>query len=172
MYYIYHIPNIKIGCSTQPKERVERQGYTEFEILETHTDIYKAAKREKELQKKYGYVEENVHTDYVQHYEYGKSGREAAKGLGAKTQIRNKIGIFGYSKEERLELNTKANIIRAKISAEKRSKSVLVYEYKSDKFIGEWKSIKDAKIKLKANNIIATITGERKHSNGYYAKLK
>ncbi len=172
MYYIYHIPNVKIGCSTNPKKRVERQGYTQFEILETHTDIYKAAKREKELQNEYGYVEENIHTDYVQHYEYGKKGREAAKGLGAQTQIKNKIGMFGYSKEERLELNTIANIIRAKISAEKRSKPVLVYEYKTNKFIGEWKAIKYAAVELKANNLSATITGERNHSKGYYAKLK
>lgn len=172
MYHIYHIPNVKIGCSTDPKQRVERQGYTKFEILEIHTDIYKAAAREKELQKKYGYIEENVHTNYVQHYEYGKKGRETAKGLGAQAQIKNKIGMFGYSKEERLELNTKANIIRAKISAEKRSKPVLVYEYKTNKFIGEWKAIKYAAVELKANNLKATITGQRNHSKGYYAKLK
>jgi hypothetical protein len=39
MYYIYHIKGVKIGCSTQPKIRVKRQGYTEYEILETHNDI-------------------------------------------------------------------------------------------------------------------------------------
>jgi len=55
MYYIYHIPSVKIGCSTNPKTRVKRQGYTQYEILETHTDIYIASDREIELQKKYGY---------------------------------------------------------------------------------------------------------------------
>jgi hypothetical protein len=172
MFYIYHIPGVKIGCSTEPNTRVKRQGYTEFEILESHNDIVIAAKREIELRNQYGYKENNVKTDYVQHYEYGKKGREAAKGLGAQSQIKNKIGIFAYSKEERLLINTKANIIRAKISAEKRSKAVLVYDYKNNQFIGEWKSIIDASTELKANNLNQTIYGNRNHSNGYYAKFK
>jgi hypothetical protein len=172
VYYIYHIPGVKIGCSTNPNDRVKRQGYTEFKILESHKDIQIAAKREIELRNQYGYKENNVKTDYVQHYEYGKKGREAAKGLGAQSQIKNKVGIFGYSKEERLRLNTKANIIRAKISAEKRSKPVLVYDYKTSNFIGEWPSIKSASVELNANNLKMTIIGNRKHSNGYTAKLK
>jgi hypothetical protein len=172
MFYIYHIPGIKIGCSTEPNERVKRQGYTNFEILESHNEIEIAAKREIELRNEYGYKEDNVKTDYVQHYEYGRKGREAAKGLGAKSQIKNKIGMFGYSKEERLLVNTKANIIRAKISAEKRSKAVLVYDYKNNEFIGEWKSIIDASTELKAHNLKQTIYGNRNHSKGYYAKLK
>lgn len=55
MYYIYHIFDVKIGCSTQPTERVLKQGYTDFEILETHDCIDTASKRELELQKEYGY---------------------------------------------------------------------------------------------------------------------
>jgi hypothetical protein len=55
MYYIYHIPGVKIGCSTQPKQRVEKQGYNSFEILETHNDIDIASEREIQLQKQYGY---------------------------------------------------------------------------------------------------------------------
>jgi len=54
-YYIYHIPNVKIGCTTQVQYRVHKQGYSEFEILETHDDIDVASKRELELQKQYGY---------------------------------------------------------------------------------------------------------------------
>jgi hypothetical protein len=60
MYYIYHIPNIKIGCSTVPSIRVNEQGYTEFEILEEHADIYEVSKREKELQKEYGLPIDNI----------------------------------------------------------------------------------------------------------------
>ena len=55
MYYIYHIEGIKIGCSTQPKERVRKQGYSDFQIIEKHTDIFLASDREQELQKQYGY---------------------------------------------------------------------------------------------------------------------
>ena len=54
MYYIYHIPGVKIGCSTNPNDRVKRQGYTEFKILESHKDIQIAAKREIELRNQYG----------------------------------------------------------------------------------------------------------------------
>jgi hypothetical protein len=172
VFFIYHIPGIKIGCSTNPNQRVKNQGYSNFEILESHNEIEIASKREIELRNQYGYKEDNVKTDYVQHYEFGRKGRELAKGLGAKSQIKNKIGIFGYSKEERLLLNTKTNIIRAKISAEKRSKAVLVYDYKNNQFIGEWKSILDASTELKAHNLKQTISGNRNHSKGYYAKLK
>lgn len=62
-YYIYHILDFiqkdgsigKIGCSTEPKKRINSQGYSNFEILEQHIDIYIASEREQELQKQYGY---------------------------------------------------------------------------------------------------------------------
>ena len=54
-YYIYHIPNIKIGVSKTPKYRVTAQGYSDYEILEEHTCINTVSKREIELQKQYGY---------------------------------------------------------------------------------------------------------------------
>ncbi len=55
MYYIYHIPGVKIGCSTRPAERVAKQGYTQFDVLEVYSDINEASKREIELQEQYGY---------------------------------------------------------------------------------------------------------------------
>jgi hypothetical protein len=55
-YYIYHIKGVKIGVSEEPEVRVNRQGYTDFEILEEHECIYKASDRERELQKEYGYA--------------------------------------------------------------------------------------------------------------------
>jgi len=64
MFNIYHIPTFvhkdgsigKIGCTSQkPKVRVEKQGYSSFEILETHDCIDRASVREQELQKEYGY---------------------------------------------------------------------------------------------------------------------
>lgn len=64
MYYIYHIPNVKIGCTTNPKKRVKAQGYKEWEILETHKCIDTASKREIELQKEYGLEEKFVAVDY------------------------------------------------------------------------------------------------------------
>ena len=55
MYYIYHIPDVKIGCSTNPTKRVLQQGYTNYDVLEIYKDIRVASKRELELQKEYGY---------------------------------------------------------------------------------------------------------------------
>ncbi len=55
MFKIYHIKGVKIGCTTQPKERVSEQGFSDYEILEEHIDIFKASDREQELQKQYGY---------------------------------------------------------------------------------------------------------------------
>lgn len=61
IYYIYHIPGKKIGCTENPKERVTyQQKYHVYEILEEHTCIYKASKRDQELQKQYGYAVDTV----------------------------------------------------------------------------------------------------------------
>jgi hypothetical protein len=54
-YYIYEIPGVKIGCTDNVKKRIKKQGYTNYTILETHTDIHQASQREIELQKHYGY---------------------------------------------------------------------------------------------------------------------
>ena len=54
MYYIYHIPGIKIGCTTQYPKRCIDQGYTNYELLETYEDGWLAGDREQELQKEYG----------------------------------------------------------------------------------------------------------------------
>ena len=53
-YYIYHIPGIKIGCTQDVPHRMREQQFTEWEHLETHTDIYEASTRELELQAEFG----------------------------------------------------------------------------------------------------------------------
>ena len=59
MYYIYHIEGIKIGCTTDLKERVEKkQGYTNYDILYTTNNIHEASKKELELQTKYKYKQD------------------------------------------------------------------------------------------------------------------
>lgn len=60
MYYIYHIEGVKIGCSKNPKRRVNQQGYTKYIILETHSNIEIASERERFLQKEYGYKLDNT----------------------------------------------------------------------------------------------------------------
>jgi hypothetical protein len=54
-YYIYEIPGVKIGCTDNVKRRVKEQKCTQYKILEHHTDVMEASRREIELQKQYGY---------------------------------------------------------------------------------------------------------------------
>ena len=61
MYYIYHIPGVKIGCTVNIKNRMTEQGFSEWEILEQHEDGWLAGDRELELQKQYGYRVDNCH---------------------------------------------------------------------------------------------------------------
>jgi hypothetical protein len=172
MYYIYHIEGIKVGCSTNPKQRVKAQGYNQFEILETHTDINIAAKREIELQNEYGYIEKNIHTDYVQQYQYGVKGRLASKGLGAKSQIENKIGIFGYSKEERQKLNASIASIGGNVTKEKYGKPIDMFDLKTGEFIKSFASVNSASKELKTSNIRRVLNGIGKHAKGYTFKYK
>jgi len=58
MYYIYHIPGKKIGCTTNLQRRVtEQQGYkeNEYEILLETESIDEASNAESILQQQYGY---------------------------------------------------------------------------------------------------------------------
>ena len=61
MYYIYHIPGIKIGCTTNINARMSDQGFTNWEILEEYNDGWLAGDRELQLQKEYGYPVDRIH---------------------------------------------------------------------------------------------------------------
>ena len=58
MYYIYHIPGKKVGVTRNLKDRVTTQqgyGVTEYEVLDSSTDIDYISRREIELQQSYDY---------------------------------------------------------------------------------------------------------------------
>ena len=58
MYYLYHVPGVKIGVTTNLEDRVERQqGYypDEYEVIMSTTDIDLISEKERQLQKAYGY---------------------------------------------------------------------------------------------------------------------
>jgi hypothetical protein len=102
MYYIYHIPGIKIGCSVNPKVRVKAQGYSTFEILEEHSDIETASKREIELQIKYGYkVDKGSRIYSIKFFStMGKVGgsKRTEKQQIARAENRKKSKVFLDSK--------------------------------------------------------------------------
>ncbi len=55
MYYIYHIPGVKIGMTKNYPQRCLDQGFTEYELTETHTDIMIGSEREKQLNLEHSY---------------------------------------------------------------------------------------------------------------------
>ena len=83
MYYIYHIPGVKIGCTADIKRR-QYQLKQELLILEEHTDIYEASSREIELQKEYGYKVDTV--PYYHACTLGYKGGKISKRPGSLTR--------------------------------------------------------------------------------------
>lgn len=60
IYYIYHIPNVKIGCTNNLKRRVEKQqGYKKYKILAKTNSLKQASFLEKYYQIKYNYKIDN-----------------------------------------------------------------------------------------------------------------
>lgn len=58
IYYIYHIPGKKVGVTSNPRMRIEKQqGYKqgEYEIIEKSNDINYVSDKEIEYQKMFGY---------------------------------------------------------------------------------------------------------------------
>ena len=69
MYYIYHIPDKKIGMTRNLNKRVHnQQGYKpgEYEIIFSSEDVREASEMELILQKKYGYrTDRQLYTDLI-----------------------------------------------------------------------------------------------------------
>jgi hypothetical protein len=105
MYYIYHIPGVKIGCTDNVQRRIEQQGYSSCEILESYDDIFKASNRELALQKKYGYEVDKI--PYFKSVEQwgAKAGRIGGKN--AQPTLRKlKVGLYTKDKQKRKEWAT------------------------------------------------------------------
>ena len=116
MFYIYHIPGVKIGCTNNLQRRIKEQKFNHYELLEEHLDKLTASIRESELQKQYGYK-----VDYIKYHQ----GKYSEAGLkGAETNTKN-----GWNK--------KWQKIGTKIQSEKRKKTLLQYDLEGN-FIKEW----------------------------------
>jgi len=133
MYYIYHIPGIKIGCSINPKLRVKVQGYTEFEILAESNDKLSAGNLEIQLQKQYGYSIDKVKYYEANYKSMGHKGGAKCVELGYTKKLQ-KIGSKIASKlprsQSQLETFEKARLIGAPIAwslprSEKQKSSML-----------------------------------------------
>ena len=152
MYSIYHIKGIKIGVSTQPKHRVLSQGYTDFEILEEHTDIYKVSDREIELQKEYGYPIDKV--PYYKSYEWCTKGASGG-GKAVHKKYPNMAKQLGSK-------NGRENGLKSRHKIRKP-----VYQY--DMYGNLIKIFEGANIAKRQLGycILANLRGRTKHAHGY-----
>lgn len=177
MYYIYHIPGVKIGCTLNPKRRVREQGYSEFEILEEHFDMQTASERERQLQRKYQYEVDNKSKIYSSLFsEMGKKGGgkhskkqlEWRKNLHIVTkeykikycsEVLSKIGKENF-KNQAIKLRKKVIAININTNESKIYESITAASnelgaqraYIRKVLNGEWKQIKGYKFELYEKN--------------------
>ena len=139
MYYIYHIPSVKIGTSINPEIRVKRQKHTKYEILEIHSDIDVASKRELQLQKEYGYEQDTVkysHTIEMRKLGYKKglenSHKNNSKPVIAFNYLTNEIvGEYPSLWNACKVLNINQGAATSNIKGRKKQISGYYFEYKN-----------------------------------------
>ena len=195
MYYIYHIPGIKIGCSSEIDIRVESQGFNSYDILEQHFDIYIASKRERELQKQYGYKIDNAPywmTIENQIKSRNKKSRiKAIKSRGIVKNVLSEMGKVGGNKNkesgkllesakkawnlprsEKQKENSKITFEKARlIGIELKKKPIIATNVKTGEKI-EFESTVQAADMFNDTNICNVLKGRYKQSKGYYYEYK
>jgi hypothetical protein len=181
-YYIYHIPTFvhksgkigKIGCSEEAEVRVLQQGYTDFEIIEEHTDIMIASDREIELQKQYGYAVDSCPyyiTRQMPTKEGCKKGGDTAGKINAEKEgYMAKLGSISASKQwkENREHELKKCSKGGKSNAEKTSKITIMCDLDGNQII-IFKSRKEAANHVNGNGptIKAVIDNPNRTYKGY-----
>ena len=113
-YYIYHVPGKKIGVTTNISVRMRQQGFTDYEILEEHTDIYEVSNREQELQAQYGLpVDDCPYWQMVQNTKTPKAmqARRNRKGETRSAEQRAKISATKLSNPNRFHSDETKKII-------------------------------------------------------------
>jgi hypothetical protein len=182
-YYIYHIPNIKIGCSVEADIRVKTQGYDEYSILEEHSDIYKASDREIELQKQYGYQVDKI--PYWQSIENFNKGRNKINYTKLGQQIQNwqkennflesdvfKKAIYDGGKTQGNINVLSGHMERMREKSNYNRKSISVYNRFTNELIATYNSMTDAcnELGLKISKVSDTLAGNRKYHKDYTFK--
>ena len=179
-YYVYEIPGIKIGCTTQPNYRIKRQGFTDWVILEEHTDIYIASDREIELQKQYGYK-----VDSKPYWKTIKMPTTKSRSKGGITTGQKhiesghwaNISKLGYSKGGQIsgKINGKLNVESGHMHRiQQLRKRPIIQMDKNGNIIKEFDSAKDASdyLKITATGITRCSKGKIKTYYGYTFKYK
>jgi len=131
-YYIYHIVGVKIGVTVNIPHRMAEQGFTEWDILETHTDIYEVSDREIQLQKEYGLPVDKVpywksvenRNNWVRTEEHKRKISESTQG-----QTNGNQSQLGKPSHQRKLTFEQAEEIRAKYIPRKYGYAQLAEEY-------------------------------------------
>jgi hypothetical protein len=186
MFKIYHIKGIKIGCTTQPKGRVREQGFSNYEILEEHDDIYIASDREQELQKQYGYKVDEC--PYWVTYELNakrrskltedikyKAGKKAGdmnveSGWIKKFQQRSVLARTGTKHSDETKMKIKLTRLGKNTYP---SIPVLVFD-KENNFISEYTSAASLckALNLRQGNVSSVLNEKLQTTGGYKIKYK
>jgi hypothetical protein len=135
---------------------MKEQGFSEYTILETHTNIEIASKRERELQKEYGYRIDSGYSIVI----------KLDKIAGGKSSATNQ---WAQNREQLIERSK----LSKPVCIEKFGKEILQYHL-DGKFIKEWKGIKEAArtLNIKPPNLSATLNGRQKTCGGFIWKFK
>ena len=183
MHKIYHIPGIKIGCSTEPTKRVKVQGFSNYEIIEEHDDIYIASDREQELQKQYGYKVDEC--PYWKSYQSSvrrqtKEGRiKGGKTAGKMMVETGKLDLARLKSNEIRRGSKHSDETKMKIKSKaignnnKPTVAISVFD-KMDNLIGNYNSITSAanELNLHNGNISSVLKGKLLTTGGYKIKYK
>ncbi len=93
MYYIYEIPGVKIGCTSDFERRQkEQKNKGKMILLESYEDINKASERERELQRVKGYGIDTTSYFNVCNKLVPAAQTTEAKTKKAKTQSKQRKG--------------------------------------------------------------------------------
>jgi hypothetical protein len=166
-YYIYHIKGKKIGCSTQLKRRISLQGFTDYEILEEHTDILIASDRERELQKIYGY-----RIDKVPYWKTIKIPTFKSCSKGGKQNVQNGTGYCNFeSRSKGGKITVESGHLERIQKARQRQ---VIQMDKLGNSIQEFESVKLTAntLNLDASTISKCCKGKCKSIGGYTFKYK
>lgn len=175
-YYVYHIPNFiqkdgsigKIGTSVNPKTRVRKQKYTDYEILFVTENKDEAAAKEIELQKEYGY---RVDTIKYNEFDYGYWGKINGKKVGSiygTIQGRKNVESGHLAKVRKGSGRRAVASGQVKKMQETNCKKVLVQSMDGT-FSKEYDALKIAcnELNLHQGNASSVARGERNSTSGY-----
>ncbi len=154
-YFIYHIPGVKIGVSNNPDKRTFAQGFTEYEILEEHTNIKVVSQRERELQIQYGYKVDNIlYWKTIQFQKKGASPKARKKAV-ANTDYKarkidwvKKVANMDYkAKSANTDYKARTENFDYKAKGEKCKKQINQYDVNNN-LINTYKGLEAVKIAL------------------------